>query len=208
MAITVRPTRVPDGRAPKAQSTRSMILAAAVELGSLRGLEDLSIGDLASRVQMSKSGLFAHFGSKQELQVATVAQAWETFETEVLREGPEDSDSPLSAMLERWLSFHERKVFPGGCFFLISAVQFADREDAVSTSLDTALDRQTAALETAVHRAGQTGELRLRKNPSQIAFALQSILGNVDSLFRLHGDPAVFEYARASISELLGHRPH
>ena len=123
---------------------------------------------------MSKSGLFAHFGSKQELQLATVAEAWETFETEVLREGPEDSDSPLSAMLARWLSFHERKVFVGGCFFHISAVQFAGREDPVRTSLHTARDRQIAALGTAVHRAGQTGERRVRKNIRQTAFGPSS----------------------------------
>jgi AcrR family transcriptional regulator len=207
MAVTVGPTRIPGERAPRGQGTRSTILAAAVELGSLRGLEELSMGELASTVQMSKSGLFAHFGSKQELQLATVAEAWEIFESQVLREGPEDADSPLSAMLERWLSFHERKVFAGGCFFAISAVEFAGRDDSVSTALTTALDRQTAALEAAVHRAGQSGEIRVPKNISQIAFGLQSILASVDSLYRVNGEPAVFAYARATISELLGHRP-
>lgn len=165
------------------------------------------MGELASSVEMSKSGLFAHFGSKQELQLATIAQAWEIFETEVLREKPEDAGSNLGAMLERWLSFHERKVFAGGCFFHISAVEFAGRDGAVSKALATAMDRQTAALEAAVHRAGESGELRLRKDPGQTAFGLQSILANADSLFRLRGDPVVFEQARATISELLGHRP-
>lgn len=207
MAVTVGPDRVGAGRAPKAAGTRSTIMAAAVELGSLRGLAELSLGELASTVEMSKSGLFAHFGSKQELQLATIAQAWETFETEVLREQPEDANTTLSALLERWLSFHERKVFPGGCFFLISAVEFAGRDDAVSKALTTALERQTAALEAAVHRAGESGELRAHKHAGQTAFGLQSILANADSLYRLSPDPAVFEHARATISELLGHRP-
>jgi AcrR family transcriptional regulator len=207
MAVTVGPTPATDGRAHRAQGTRSAILAAAVELGSLRGLEELSMGGLASTVEMSKSGLFAHFGSKQELQLATIAEAWEIFEQEVLRPRPDDADNDLGAMLERWLSFHERKVFPGGCFFTISAVEFAGRRGAVSQALAAALERQTAALESAVHRAGERGEIRVRRNASQIAFGLQSILATADSLYRLHGDPLVFEHARATISELLGHRP-
>jgi len=207
MAVSVGPSGVGGGRAPKAAGTRSAIMAAAIELGSLRGLEELSMGELASSVPMSKSGLFAHFGSKQELQLATVAQAWEIFEAEVLRDRPEDAHSNLGAMLERWLSFHERKVFAGGCFFVISAVEFAGRDDAVSKALATAMEKQTAALEAAVHRAGESGELRAHKPAGQTAFGLQSILENADSLFRLRGDPIVFEHARATISELLGHRP-
>ncbi len=207
MAVTIDPGRVATGRPPKAAGTRRAIMAAAVELGSLRGLEELSMGELASTVPMSKSGLFAHFGSKQELQLATIAQAWEIFENDVLHDRPEDAHSNLGAMLERWLSFHERRVFPGGCFFLISAVEFAGRDDAVSKALATALEKQTAALEAAVHRAGESGELRAHKHPDQTAFGLQSILANADSLFRLRADPVVFEHARATISELLGHRP-
>ncbi len=185
------------------EGTRSAILDAAVELGSLRGLEDLSLGRLAAAVGMSKSGLFAHFGSKEELQLATVAQAWEVFEAEVLR-APLDAAPPdLVELVERWLSFYERRVFIGGCFFVTAATEFASRQDAVSATLADAVERQIEALRTAVRRANTEGELDISRTPSQTAFALFSILVNSDSLFHLREDPVVFERARATIGELI-----
>lgn len=184
----------------RARRTRAAILEAAIELGSVRGLEELSIGGLAAEVKMSKSGLFAHFGSKQELQLATVTQAWEIFEAEVLDEG----DGSLSALLERWLSFYERRVFRGGCFFMIAAVELAGREDGVREALASAVEWQIAALETAVGRARETGEVRTGSEPAQTAFELHAILVHADALFNIRRDPAVFVGARAAIGELLG----
>lgn len=184
----------------RARRTRAAILEAAIELGSVRGLEELSIGGLAAEVKMSKSGLFAHFGSKQELQLATVTQAWEIFEAQVLDEG----DDSLSGLLERWLAFYARRVFTGGCFFVIAAVELAAREDAVREALASAVEWQIAALETAVGRAQETGEVATRKESTQIAFELHSILVHADALFNVRRDPAVFERARAAIGELLG----
>ena len=185
------------------EGTRSAILDAALELGSLRGLEELTLGRLASAVGMSKSGLFAHFGSKEELQLATVDQAWEVFEAEVLRTSPEDPPQGLGELLERWLSFYERRVFIGGCFFVVSATEFASRQDAVSEALAEAVEQQLAALETAIRRANKTGELDITKTPSRTALGLFSILVNSDSLFHLREDPTVFKRARAAIAELL-----
>lgn len=191
----------------KAKATRTAILDAAVELGSLRGLEELSLGGLASMVEMSKSGLFAHFGSKEELQLATVAQAWDVFEAEVVRDPRADGSQPLSALVERWLSFYERRIFIGGCFFVTSAVQFASRRDAVCEALAGAVRGQTAALEAAVQRARESGELApTGQDAGQTAFALFAILVNADAVFRLQDDPAVFERAREAIGELL-HEP-
>lgn len=188
----------------KAEGTRSAILGTALELGSLQGLEELSLGGLASAVNMSKSGLFAHFGSKHELQLATVAQAWEIFEAEVVLEPPHSAPGGLGVLLERWLSFYERKVFPGGCFFVISAVEFASRADAVAKALASAVDRQTTALEAAVRTANKSGELRTRREPRQTSFALFSTLTNADALFQVREDPVVFDHARATILEMLG----
>lgn len=191
----------------KAERTRTAILDAAVELGSMRGLEELSLGTLASGVGMSKSGLFAHFGSKEELQLATVAQAWETFYAEVLHEPPDEADRGLGALLERWLSFYERRIFLGGCFFVVSATEFASRQDAVCKALASAVDRQVAALEAAVRHAGEHGELDAPRDATRTAFGLFSILVNADALFQIREDPVIFERARAAIVELLGH-PH
>ena len=185
------------------EGTRTTILDTAVELGSLRGLEDLTLGRLAAAVGMSKSGLFAHFGSKEELQLATVAQAWEVFDAEVLREPLEGGPPGLGELLERWLSFYERRVFLGGCFFVVSAAEFASRRDVVSEALANAVEQQIGALERAARRATRNGELDIAKTPSQTAFGLFSILVNADSLFHLRENPIVFERARATIRELL-----
>lgn len=184
-----------------------MILDTAVEFASVRGLEELSIGGLASTVKMSKSGLFAHFGSKQELQLATVAEAWAIFEAQVLLEPSFEGQGVLAGLLERWLSFYEREVFAGGCFFVISAVELADRQDAVSKALADAVDRQTAALEAAVRSAIENGELAAGKDPGQTAFALHSVLVNAESLFHVRPDKAVFHGANATIRELLAWPP-
>ena len=188
----------------RAQGTKAAILGAAVDLGSLRGLEELSIGRLATTVEMSKSGLFAHFGSKEELQLATVTRAWEIFEAEVVPFPPEGVEPSLEALIERWLSFFERRVLPGGCFFVISAVEFAGLAGPVHAALVEAVERQIAAIEAAVEVANDCGELPVRKDPARTAFALHAILGNANSLYLVRDDPDVFDHARIAIGEILG----
>ena len=188
----------------RAQGTKAAILGAAVDLGSLRGLEELSIGRLASTVEMSKSGLFAHFGSKEELQLATVTQAWEIFEAEVVPFPAEEADHSLESLLERWLSFFERRVLPGGCFFVISAVECVGLAGPVHAALVEAVERQIAAIEAAVKEANESGELPVPKEPARTAFALHAILGNASSLYLVREDPDVFDHARATMGEVLG----
>lgn len=159
---------------------------------------------LASAVGMSKSGLYAHFRSKEELQLATIEHVGEVFEERVLRGPPDDPDAGLGALLQRWLAFFQRKVFPGGCFLITSAVEFASRRGAVREALEAALDREIAALETSIHRANETGQLRPERDARQTAFELHSILMNTHALFQVKGDPAVFEHARAAIQRLVG----
>src|SRR5215472_10156753 len=115
------------GRKPRADGveSRRTILLAAAELATTRGLEGLSIGELAEHIGMSKSGLYAHFKSKEELELATIERAAEVFETEVLRpaaESPEGIPRVL-ALSENFLGHLERRVFPGGCFFATVSVQ-------------------------------------------------------------------------------------
>src|SRR5690349_22564561 len=111
-----RPPRQPraDG-----ERTRGAILRAAADLATVDGLEGLSIGDLAAATGMSKSGLYAHFRSKQELQLATVDEAERIFRTEVIE--PALAARPgldqLAAACEAFLGYVQRRVFPGGCFF-------------------------------------------------------------------------------------------
>jgi AcrR family transcriptional regulator len=116
------------GRAPRhpradGERTRGAILRAAASLATVEGLEGLSIGNLAAAIGMSKSGLYAHFGSKEELQLATVAEAERILAEEVVQ--PALAARPglgqLAAACEAFFSYVERRVFPGGCFFAAPA---------------------------------------------------------------------------------------
>ena len=186
------------------KGTRAAILGASVELGSLHGLEQLSIGALAAAVEMSKSGLFAHFGSKDELQLATIERASEVFELEVLQDPADGAEDSFRALLERWLSFYERRVFTGGCLFLVSAVEFSGKQGAVREALATAVDSQIAALEAGLSRARENGELSAEIDAAQTAVELHSILVGADALFRVHDDPVVLKRAKVTIGGLLG----
>ena len=159
---------------------------------------------LASAVGMSKSGLYAHFASKEELQLATIRHVLEVFEAKVVRGPPEESAGGLRPLLERWLDFYEQRVFSGGCFIITSAVEFATRRGPVPDALGAAIDRELAVLETAIQRATETGEVRRKLDPSQTAFELHSILLEGHALFQVKKDPEVFERARAAIQRLVG----
>lgn len=156
------------------------------------------MGGLAATVDMSKSGLFA--------QLATVARAWEIFETETVPAAGERSHTWLVELLERWLSFYERRVFPGGCFFVVSAVEFAALDGPVRDALAATVERQVDTLEAALRDARENGELAGYKDPRETAFALHSVLVNANSHFVMNGDAEAFDLARATIGELLGER--
>src|SRR4051794_25806312 len=103
----------------KSARTKSVILRHAIDISSVEGLEGLTIGRLAEQLEMSKSGLFAHFGSKQELQLETISAARQIFIDEIIRPAMDKPEGMLRlwALCDGWLSHVERKVFPGGCFF-------------------------------------------------------------------------------------------
>ena len=112
------------------ERSRQAILRGATELATIEGLEGLSLGTLAAHIGMSKSGLYAHFGSKQELQLATIDAAEEIFDREVTQPGLA-AGGPLDQVLglsDAFLSYVERRVFPGGCFFAAAAAEFDARE--------------------------------------------------------------------------------
>lgn len=120
---------VSDGRRARGLRTREGILVEAVDLASLEGLESLTIGRLADRTSVSKSGLFAHFKSKEGLQLATVDAAAEIFTREVIfpaRDLPAGIER-LRAALDAWVDYLRRDVFPGGCFFQAASLEFDSR---------------------------------------------------------------------------------
>ncbi|MDP1849713.1 MAG: TetR/AcrR family transcriptional regulator [Solirubrobacteraceae bacterium] len=143
---------------------------------------------------MSKSGLYAYFTSKQDLQLATIDCAWTIFEEHVLAPG----DDGIEPLLERWISYYEREVFPGGCPFLTAGMEFANREGPVHDALATAIERQIGALERALRDALPDGA-----DPAQLAFELHALLTAANHRYRISRDPAAFAQGRAAIRRLL-----
>jgi AcrR family transcriptional regulator len=167
-------------------------------LASVDGLDQVSIGRLAAAMQMSKSGLYAYFTSKQDLQLATIDCAWAIFEQHVL-----EPANDLDGLLERWITYYEREVFPGGCLFVTAGMEFANREGTVHDALAAAIERQLAALERAVARARNDDRLLTAVDTAQLAFELHAILTSGNQRFRISHDPAAFAYTRRATARLL-----
>jgi AcrR family transcriptional regulator len=187
-------------RRPRAdgERTRRAILRAAASLATVEGLEGLSIGHLAAAIGISKSGLYAHFGSKEELQLATVGEAERILTEEVIQ--PALAARPglgqLAAACEAFFSYVQRRVFPGGCFFAATSLEMGTRPGPVRDRLAAIQSDFTALLQTFATTALQQGELPSEENPDWLAFELHAILLGADTKFVLHEDPAVLDLAR------------
>jgi AcrR family transcriptional regulator len=195
-------------RHPRAdgERTRRAILRAAASLATVDGLEGLSIGNLAAAIGMSKSGLYAHFGTKQELQLATVDEAERILTEEVVQ--PALAASPglgqLAAACEAFFSYVERRVFPGGCFFAATALEMGARPGPVKERIAAIQSGFTALLRSFAATALEQHELPAREDPDLLAFELHAILLGADTKFVLNDDPAVLDLARQVISQRLG----
>jgi len=187
------------------ERSRNAILDTAAKLSTVEGLDGLSIGRLAEATGMSKSGIYAHFGSKEELQLATIEAAGETFETEVLSkvEGAEPGVASIVALSEAFLSYVERRVFPGGCFFAALTAEFGPRSGAVKERIVEYYDEWLALFEELVVQARDRGELAADVDPVQVAFELDAILYGANALFVLKDDERAFDHARRAIRERL-----
>jgi AcrR family transcriptional regulator len=189
----------------KGQRTRQSILDTAAALASEQGLESLSIGGLAAATGMSKSGLFAHFGSKEELQLATVDHAAEIFVREVIepaRSSPRGI-ARIWALLDGFLTYVERGVFAGGCFFATTSSEFKNRQGPVRDRIAGQLARWREYQVHAVGQAQELGEIDPRADARRIAFELNAFVQNAESQHELFGDPRVFELAREAVRERL-----
>ena len=192
-------------RRPKGQRTRAAILTEAARLASVDGLDGLTIGGLATATGMSKSGLYAHFGSKEDLQLATIASARETFVAEVFVPAlaAPQGIRRLYAACDAFLSHIERRVFPGGCFFAVAAADVGTQVGAVRDAVAAQQRDWIDLLKRLAHKAMDVGELGPGINAAQLAFELNAVVVSAASTFILHGDPAVFERARAAVRSRL-----
>ena len=189
----------------KGEQTRTLILNEAVAFASQVGLEGLSIGSLAERLDMSKSGLFAHFGSKEELQLATVEEAARVFAQEVLKPGVSvpRGVGRLWAMCNAHLSYQERKVFAGGCFFEAASVEFDSRPGPVRDSVVEKVRYWSESLARAAREAQAVGEVKPDVDPEQLAWELGSMLSAANRGHVIDGGVQAFDRARRAIRDRL-----
>jgi AcrR family transcriptional regulator len=166
----------------KGERTRHAILDTAAALATEEGLEPLSIGRLAEAMEMSKSGLFAHFGSKEELQLATVDHAASLVVSEVIapaRAAPKGLPR-VWALCDHKIDYVERQVFPGGCFFAATSAEFNHRPGPVRDRIEAMIRSWLSYLEHAVEQAQQTGELVQTLSAKELAFELDAFAQHLD----------------------------
>ena len=185
--------------------TREAILDRAVDIASLEGLEGLTIGRLAVELGMSKSGLFGHFGSKEELQLATLEAANTVLWREVIEPAVqvESGLARLRALIDGYIRYLEREVFPGGCFLSAAAAEFDGRPGAVRDAIAVASRGWTNELEGQAGVAVAKGELPDGTDPAQLAFELNALADGANATYQLHMDRRAFERARTAIERLL-----
>jgi AcrR family transcriptional regulator len=189
----------------KGERTRQSILERAVNVASLEGLEGLTIGRLADELKMSKSGLFAHFGSKEDLQLAVIEAASRRYIREIFTPALQQPRGlpRLRAICESWLSYIRREVFPGGCFFAAASFEFDSRPGPVQDRVRTLMDDWIGALERAIRMAKDEGHLREDVDPSQLAFELNALFFGANFAFYLRNDEQAIERARRAVESRL-----
>ena len=179
---------------------------AAVDRASVEGLEGLTIGGLASEVEMRKSSVFSLFGSKQGLQLATLEAAVSSFKAEVW--GPVADQQPglprLLALCDSWLAYHEREVMPGGCFLTTATVEFDARPGPLRDAVAETMRRWLDVLRREVELAVEDGDLPADADPADVAFQLNALAAAASYGFQLWRDPEVFVRARRSMRRVLG----
>jgi AcrR family transcriptional regulator len=185
--------------------TRDAILARAVDIASVQGLEGLTVGSLAEKLHMSKSGLFAHFGSKQDLQLATIEAARTIFIEKVTRPAlaaPKGMPR-LWGLLERWLILVEERVFAGGCFFSAASFEFDSRCGAVHDRIAAIMREWIAAITRAVYEAQKARHLDSKVDPRRLAFEIHAIAMGAHWASQLLDDRHAYSRARTIVLEKL-----
>lgn len=188
---------------PKGARTRESILRAAVDIASVEGLEGLTIGRLADDLNMSKSGLFAHFGSKEDLQLATVEMARQIFVDRIIRPALAQPEGipRLLALCQGWLEHVKGKVFKGGCFFTAASFEFDSRSGPVRDAIAAAMRTWLQVLTRAIEGAQKAGHIKRSLDPAQFAFEIYSLAMGANWALQLLDDKSAMEKARHNILE-------
>ncbi len=192
-------------RLAQGERSRRTILEVAVHLASEEGLEGLTIGRLATETNMSKSGLFALFGSKQDLQLATIDAARSIFIENVVRPAFETNEgiARLRKLCETWFIYADSQVFRGGCFFAAASAEFDSRPGKVRDRIAAIMKEWLAVLRRTIMEAQKTGQFAQRVDPTQLAFEINAMEMGANWAFQLFGDKQAFTRARAAVLDRL-----
>ncbi len=195
----------PRRRRSDGERSRNAILREAGQLATIEGISGLSIGRLAEAVGMSKSGLFAHFGSKEELQVATIEMARAEFTEQVIEPAAvaETGLERVRQLSESFLRYVEGGVYPGGCFFASVAAEMARRPGPVRDGAVEVLNEFSRQLETALRDAQAEGAIDPSEDAEQLAFELGGYLFMANAQFAVSQEPAPIDRARRALEDLL-----
>ncbi|WP_150252600.1 TetR/AcrR family transcriptional regulator [Nocardiopsis deserti] len=195
-----------DGRLQRGDQTRRTVLEHAVHTASVEGLEGLSLGRLAKELGISKSGVFAHFGSKEELQLATLEAGRAVFVRHVVRDALEvrPGAGRLWRLCLDWIGYSRGRVFRGGCLFYTAIAEFESRPGRVRDALREASHQWRDLLVRTAEDARQLGELSEGTDPALLVFELRAFMETANSLSLLEDDlETPYAAARAAIAARL-----
>ena len=188
----------------KGRQTKATIVDAALGLASQIGLEGLSIGALAEVTGMSKSGVFAHFGSREELQISVIREYHDRFETEVFYSAMSCARGlpRLQSLFDNWMQRTSTEI-DSGCIYISGAVEFDDRPGSVRDALASSVNTWLNALQRAVAQAQKEKHLSEKADPLQVAFEIHGLILALHYDARFLRNPGAAERARKGFTEIL-----
>lgn len=189
----------------KGADTRGRIIEAGLQVASIDGLDGITIGRLATDVGLSKSGLFAHFRSKEELQLAVLAAATEKFTATVVRPAltAPRGEPRVRALFEHWLAWERQESIPGGCVFMQLSSELDDHPGPARDALAASQRRWMDALSRSAEIAIEQGHFRQDLDTKVFAFQFYGVLSSYYNLKRLLRDEGAEETARAAFESLI-----
>ncbi len=192
-------------RRSKGQNSREAILLTATRLATIKGLSGLSLGDLAAEVGMSKSGLYAHFKDKEELELAMIETAAVIFDHEVLQPAMRANGGTerLRAAADAYLSHLERRVFPGGCFFASVAAELDTRPGRARDRVFEVIARWLSLLGQCILEAQEIGEIDSKAEVDQAVFEIEAMLLSANFFFVMSNDLIHLTQARRGVENVL-----
>ena len=208
MSVTELPVKSGRARAGKAlqkgQQTKAAIVDAALGLATQIGLEGLSIGALAEVTQMSKSGVFAHFGSREELQISVIREYHQRFEQEVFYPAMSEARGlpRLRAMFANWMKRTSIEI-DSGCIYISGAVEFDDRPGPVRDALASSVQTWQAAMKRAIELAKEEGHLDATTNEEQMLFEIHGLILALHYEARFLQNPGSIARAHAGFEQIL-----